>query len=207
LAEIVDKGRYTVIEEKRGWGRLKEYPKGWIILGYTHPTIGPGQNPEYDENPENLVTVPYSTMITVTKLTIDRLWAWSPEHQSWIKTEDLSFNQSGRLYNALEARVVHLDELDWNTINSWSKLFSDFFGDHFGIDQYKLRFHDSGEMNYNGNFNRVELTAAHNVDIIYPETIYAYNVVYYKDRYFTESTATGLAVANTAINVYEDIEK
>jgi len=200
LAEIVDKGRYTIIEEKRGWGRLREYPKGWILLSFTHPVVGPGRNPEYDENLEGLFTIPYSEEITITKLSIDRLWAWCPEHASWIKTEDISFNQAGRLYNAIASMVIHLDEVDWNNVSDWTDLNID-------LNKFKLRFHDSATISYEGELTHEGLSEAHSVDIINPETIYAYNVVYYKDGYISKETATGRATANTAINVYDDILK
>ena len=93
LANIIDKGRYTIIEEKRGWGRLREYPRGWILLSYTTPAIGPGRNPAYDENQRALVTIPYAENITISKMTIDRLWCYCPEYSSWIKAQDISFDQ------------------------------------------------------------------------------------------------------------------
>ena len=49
LATITDEGVYTIIEENRGWGRLREYPTGWILLSYTSPVVGPGQNPSFDQ--------------------------------------------------------------------------------------------------------------------------------------------------------------
>ena len=35
LAMIIVKDTYTIIEERNGWGRLKEYPIGWILLNAT----------------------------------------------------------------------------------------------------------------------------------------------------------------------------
>lgn len=200
LAEIVDKGRYTIIEEKRGWGRLKEYPKGWILLAYTHPTVGPGRNPAYDKNQKAMVTIPYATNITVSKMTIDRLWCYCPEYSSWIKAHDISFDQSGKLYNAIARKVIHLDKVDWNTVSTWGGL---------GItpDQYRMRFHDVATINYDGEIKYAGLSAAHQIDIVNPETIYAYNVTYHKDTFITDETAAGRATANTAITVYEDIDK
>ena len=101
LAIIIDKGRYTIIEERAGWGRLKEYPTGWIMLSYTEPAVGPGQNPDYDEPGKADVVVPFGEHITINRLTIDRLWGYSPELASWIKTEEISYDQSGKLYNGL----------------------------------------------------------------------------------------------------------
>jgi hypothetical protein len=54
----------------------------------------------------------------VTKLTIDRLWAWVPAVESWVKTEDISYDQSGKLYNALAIQVIDLDTVDWNNVSS-----------------------------------------------------------------------------------------
>ena len=60
LALIVDKDIYTIIEERNGWGRLKEYPVGWIMLSATEPMTGPGQNPDYDvPGTEDTATLPF----------------------------------------------------------------------------------------------------------------------------------------------------
>lgn len=174
LAIIVDKGRYTVVEERGGWGRLKEYPKGWIMLSYTEPVAGPGQHPAYDENRKALVTIPYATHITVTKMTIDRLWCYTPEHSAWIKAEEISFDQTGKLYNGLAIQVVHLDELDWNNIDSL---------DDMGIypEKYKLKYHDYCGYRYNGEYTQAAFSDIHELEFMYPETIYAYNCIFYKD--------------------------
>lgn len=174
LAIIVDKGRYTILEEKEGWGRLKEYPNGWIMLSYTEPTTGPGQNPAYDENNKAQVTIPFATRLTITKMTVDRLWCYSPEYASWIKAEEISFDQSGKLYNALAMKVIHLDEIDWSTISSLNDL---------GIytQAYKLKYHDNSNYVYEGNYDYNSFSELHNIEIVYPETIYAYNCIYYSD--------------------------
>lgn len=201
LAEIVDKGRYTIIEEKRGWGRLREYPKGWIMLSKTHPVIGPGRNPAYDENQRALVTIPYAENITITKMTIDRLWCYCPEYASWLKTQDISFDQAGRLYNAIASKVLHLDTIsDWTQISSWDDLGID-------LNEYKMKYHEDAYTTYNGNLTHNLLSAEHHMDIINPETIYAYNVYYYKDAYITNETASGRATANEKIVIYNDVNK
>ena len=174
LAIIIDKGRYTVIEERAGWGRLREYPRGWIMLSYTEPVAGPGQNPDYEQAGLDQVTVPFGTRITVSKMTIDRLWCYSPELASWIKAEEISFDQSGRLYNGLGTTVIHLDEVDWTNVDSL---------DDIGIypQAYKLRYHDYSNYTYSGEYTQAAFSAIHSIDFVYPETIYAYNCIYYKD--------------------------
>ena len=99
-----------------------------------------------------------------------------------------------------QEKVIHLDEVDWNTVSTWGGL---------GItpDQYRMRFHDVATVNYDGEINYAGLSAAHQIDIVNPETIYAYNVTYHKDTFITDETAAGRATANTAITVYEDIDK
>ena len=174
LAIIVDKGRYTVLEEKAGWGRLKEYPKGWIMLSYTKPVAGPGQNPGYETAGIDQVTVPFATRITVSKMTIDRLWCYSPELVSWIKAEELSFDQSGRLYNGLGNKVIHLDELDWANIDSLDDM-------KIYPQAYKMKYHDYSNYSYSGEYTQAAFSAIHSIDFVYPETIYAYNCIYYKD--------------------------
>ena len=175
LAIIVDHGRYTVIEEKAGWGRLKEYPKGWIMLSYTKPVTGPGQNPDYDDSDKPDVNIPFGTRITITKMTIDRLWCYSPEHASWIKSEEISFNQSGKLYNALASKVIHLDEVDWSAVSSWEDLA-------IYPQAYRMKYHDFATIGYTGELTLDELADLHEIDFVYPETIYAYNCIYYKDN-------------------------
>ena len=174
LAIIVDKGRYTVIEERAGWGRLKEYPRGWIMLSYTEPVAGPGENPDYETPGLDQVTVPFATSITITKMTIDRLWCYSPELVSWIKAEELSFDQSGRLYNGLANKVIHLDKLDWNNIDSLDDM-------EVYPQAYKLKYHDYSDYTYDGAYTEAAFSDIHSIDFVYPETIYAYNCIYYKD--------------------------
>lgn len=176
LATITDRGRYTIIEESQNgkWGRLKEYPKGWILLSYTEPATGPGQNPDFDvPDAENAVTIPFATELSVTKMTIDRLWAYTPEFGSWIKTEEISFNQSGRLYNGLALGVLHLDKIDWSKVNTL---------DDLGLDpnKYALRFHERCDW-APAAIDQATFSELHSIDLVYPETIYPYTVKYYKD--------------------------
>ena len=42
LAMVVNRDTYTIIQERNGWGRLKEYPNAWILLSATEPITGPG---------------------------------------------------------------------------------------------------------------------------------------------------------------------
>lgn len=174
LAVIVDKGRYTVVEERNGWGRLKEYPKGWIMLSYTEPVTGPGQNPDYDDVNQAQVTIPFGTRITINRLTIDRLWAYSPEYASWIKTEEISYDQSGKLYNGLAIKVINLNEIDWSIANSFENM---------GINPnaYMLKYHDAARYQEPTEYTQEYFSNAHNIDFVYPETIYAYNCIYYAD--------------------------
>lgn len=174
LAIIVDKGRYTVVEERAGWGRLKEYPTGWIMLSYTEPVTGPGQNPDYDEPGIADVTVPFGEHITINRLTIDRLWGYSPELASWIKTEEISYDQSGKLYNGLATKVVHLDELDWTSIDDLTDM-------EIYVDLYQLKYHNASGYVYDGEYTQAAFSDLHSIDIVYPETIYAYNCIYYTD--------------------------
>ena len=175
LATITDEGVYTIIEENRGWGRLREYPTGWILLSYTSPMVGPGQNPSFEIGGLGDVTVPFGTILSFNKMTVDRLWAYSPDEASWIKTEEISMNEEGKLFNALGTQVIHLDEIsDWSGISS-------FNGIGVSVNAYRLKYHDNAEYNYQGGFNYTDLSALHSLDIVYPETIYEYNVYYYKD--------------------------
>lgn len=174
LATIVDKGRYTVLEEKNGFGRLKEYPKGWILLSYTKSVVGPGQNPDFTKPDESVYKIPFASRITINKLTVDRLWAYCPEYASWIKAEDISYNQSGRLYNGLHIDSIHLDTIDWSKITSLKDL---------GInpEAYKLKYHDNCGYSYEGDFTQAAFANIHSLEFVYPETIYHYNCIYYKD--------------------------
>lgn len=175
LAEIVDKGRYTIVEERNGWGRLREYHNGWILLSYTQKATSPGQNPDYTAPAANQLVVPFGDEITITKLTIDRLWCYSPEVASWIKAEDISFNQSGRLYNGLATTVIHLDDVeDWSAIESLDDL-------EIYPQAYKLKYHDYCPYTYEGSYTYAAFSDIHSIDFVYPETIYVYNVIYYKD--------------------------
>ena len=124
LAMIIEADTYTIIEERNGWGRLKEYSKGWIDLAATEPMYGPGQNPDYDEPTDEVATIPFAEKIHITKLTIDRLWAYCPAQESWIKTEEISFDQAGKLYNGLGIQVIDLSTIDWTSGNGVEDLKS-----------------------------------------------------------------------------------
>ena len=192
LATITDQGIYTVIEENRGWGRLREYPRGWILLSYTTPVTGPGQNPAFDIGGLNDVTIPFGTIVSFTKMTIDRLWAYSPEQGAWIKTEEVSMNEEGRLYQALDAQVIHLDQIqDWSNINSLEQI---------GISKnaFRLKYHDGSDYTYSGEYTYAAWSDIHSLDIVYPETIYSYNVYYYKDT--IDSNPIGVASFSCSIS-------
>ena len=174
LATITDHGRYTVIEERRGWGRLKEYPKGWILLSYTTRAIGPGQHPSYEDS-KAVVSIPFATEISISKMTIDRLWGYCPEHACWLKMDEVSLDQTGKLYNGLGSQVIHLNEIaDWSKIASLKDL-------GIAIDAYQLRYHDASSYNYSGDFTQDAFSKLHKIEIVYPETIYTCTCHYYKD--------------------------
>ena len=174
LGNIVVKDTYTITEERNGWGRLKEYPVGWIMLSHTEPMTGPGQNPEYDVPNEETATIPFKTEVSINKMTVDRLWCYVPEVESWVKAEDISYNQSGRLYNSLDVRVVDLSTIDFSTVGSLSDM---------GIypDAKMLYFHDRADGTYNGEYTYDAFSELHEIDFVYPETIYNYTCIYYKD--------------------------
>jgi hypothetical protein len=124
---------------------------------------------------EDTATLPFASEVHITKLTVDRLWCYVPEVESWIKAEDVSYNQSGKLYNALDIDVIHLDELDFSTITSL---------DGVGIYPQKrlLYFHDREDYVYDGEYTYDAFSALHELEFVYPETIYNYNCIYYKDN-------------------------
>lgn len=174
LGNIVVKDTYTITEERNGWGRLKEYPVGWIMLSHTEPMTGPGQNPEYDVPNEETATIPFKTEISINKMTVDRLWCYAPEVESWVKAEDISYNQSGRMYNSLDVRVIDLSAIDFSTVGSLTDM---------GIypDAKALYFHDRADSTYEGEYSYEAFSQLHEIDFIYPETIYNYTCIYYKD--------------------------
>lgn len=179
LAMIVVRDTYTIIEERNGWGRLKEYPIGWILLNQTEPIAGPGQNPDYDVPGSDVATIPFAEHINITKMTIDRLWCYVEDQESWIKAEDISYDQSGKLYNGLAIEYV---DLTTNMTSGPGDL------QLWGIyaNKYRLRFHNNGQYMVQGTiFTRQQLQQLHEIDIVYPETIYNYNCIYY--RYYRDS--------------------
>ena len=189
LATIIDKPVLTITEERNGWGRLKEYPVGWIMLNATEPVVGPGQNPDYDVPDAETATIPFATEIHITKLTVDRLWCYVPEVESWVKAEDISYNQSGKLYNALDIQVIHLNEIDFSTVVSLYDM---------GIlpNKRALYFHDREDYAYDGEYTYEAFSALHELEFMYPETIYNYTCIYYKDNLDTDGS-TGLGVIST----------
>ena len=175
LAMIVDRDYYTIIEERNGWGRLKEYPIGWILLNQTRQIVGPGQNPEYDVAGQETATIPFMSHISITKMTVDRLWCYCPAQECWLKTEDISFDQQGKLYSGLAIEVIDLDQVNWQTANTLSQV---------GIEPNKwaLRFHDYSGYVYSGQYTREAFSLLHSIEFVYPETIYNYSCIYYRDN-------------------------
>lgn len=175
LAMIITPDIYTIIQERNGWGRLREYPNAWVLLSAVEPITGPGQNPDYDIADSLTATIPFGEYVNITKMTVDRLWCYSAEIESWVKAEDISFNQAGKLYNGLKVEVIDLDELDFTNVSSLNDLGID-------IQKYRLRFHDMSDYVYEGSYTYNALSELHEIDIVYPETIYTYNCIYYKDN-------------------------
>jgi len=175
LAMIIERDTYTIIEERNGWGRLKEYPVGWIMLSATEPMTGPGQNPDYDVPDEATATIPFKSEVHINKLTIDRLWCYIPEVESWVKAEDISFNQAGKLYNALGLTAIDLNDIDFSTATSLADV---------GIypEAKRLRFHDFTNYEYTGEYTYEAFSALHELDFVYPETVYNYTCIYYQDN-------------------------
>jgi len=66
---------------------------------------------------EQLV-IPFGEYVDITKMTVDRLWCYAPDFESWIKAEDISFNQAGKLYNGLKIDVIDLDGIDFSNVSS-----------------------------------------------------------------------------------------
>ena len=195
LAMIVEQDNYTIIQERNGWGRLKEYPSAWIMLNQTEPISGPGTNPAYDVNAEQVATIDFGETVTITKLTIDRLWCYVPAVESWVKAHDISLDQTGGLYNALKIEVHNVVDLIDSSTNEWADI---------GIDVHKwpLFYHtapivyvggtvndkwslhaEANNTEYSGgNFTEANLQDIHDIQIVYPERIYNYTCIYYKDN-------------------------
>ena len=194
LATIVEKPILTITEERNGWGRLKEYPVGWIMLSATEPVVGPGQNPDYDVPDAGTATIPFGTEIHINKLTVDRLWCYVPEVESWVKAEDISYNQAGKLYNALQIEVIHLDEIDFNAVSSLNDM---------GIypNKWSLYFHDYEDYAYDGDYTYEAFSNIHSLEFIYPETVYSYNCIYYRDHAIGWTEGLGSATTNTSCSI------
>lgn len=195
LAMIIEEDTYTIVEERNGWGRLKEYQRGWIMLNATEPMYGPGQNPEYDTPDAQVATLPFATRFHITKLTIDRLWAYSPEIESWIKTEEISFDQAGKLYNGLGIQVIDLSAIDFSSITSLEEM---------GIypQAKKLHYHEFADDSYDEEFTLEAFQNLHELEFVYPETIYNLNCIYYKDTLLepNQGVATSQKIEGSSFN-------
>ena len=193
LAMIIEADTYTIIEERNGWGRLKEYSKGWIDLAATEPMYGPGQNPDYDEPTDEVATIPFAEKIHITKLTIDRLWAYCPAQESWVKTEEISFDQAGKLYNGLGIQVIDLSTIDWTSVSSLNDL---------GIypQLRRLHYHDMSTYSYTGEYTLAAFQDLHELEIVYPETIYNINCIYYKDKLDIDANELGRKAISFSIS-------
>ena len=190
LAQIVERDTYTIIDERNGWGRLKEYYHGWILLNQTEPMTGPGQNPDYDVPGETTATIPFAERIQITRLTIDRLWCYVPAVESWVKAEDVSFDQAGSLYHGIAVKVIHLDEVDWTTVSTLADI---------GIypEAYKLQYHDYTGYTYDGEYTQEAFSALHSLDFVYPETVYTSSCIYYKHAQTEENELGRVSISFT----------
>lgn len=175
LATIATSDIYTIDEVRNGWGRLREYQHGWIDLSATEVVVGPGQNPDYDSPGDETATIPFGSTITITKLTVDRLWAWVPAQESWVKTEEISFSQAGKLYNALGIDVIDLSLVDWSNVSSLNDL-------DINPNKYRLQYHDINTYTYTGTYDYSSFSAIHELDFVYPETVYTYICKYFKNH-------------------------
>lgn len=176
LAMVIVPDIYTIIQERNGWGRLREYPNAWILLSATEPVTGPGQNPAYDVADSTVQTVPYGQYINITRMTIDRLWCYCADLGSWIKTEDISLSQRGKQFEGLKIEVVNLDEINFSNASSLTDIGID-------IQKWRLMFHDAGYV-YNGvpDISYWGLSNRHIMEVVYPETVYSYNCLYYDTK-------------------------
>ena len=190
LAQIVERDTYTIIDERNGWGRLKEYYHGWILLNQTEPMTGPGQNPDYDVPGETTATIPFAERIQITRLTIDRLWCYVPAVESWIKAEDVSFDQAGSLYHGLAMKVIHLDEVDWSNVSTLADI---------GIypEAYRLQYHGYSGYTYDGEYTQEAFSAIHSLDFVYPETVYTSSCIYYKNCKLDENELGRVSISYT----------
>ena len=173
LALVIVPDTYTIIQERNGWGRLREYPNAWILLSATEPITGPGQNPAYDVADSTVQTVPYGEYVEITRMTIDKLWCYCPDLGSWIKTEDISLSQRGKQFEGLKIEVVNLNDINFSGATSLADIGID-------IQKWRLYFHNAGYV-YDGTppIEFFHLSNRHIIEVVYPETIYTYNCLYY----------------------------
>jgi hypothetical protein len=181
LASIATSDIYTIDEVRNGWGRLHEYYHGWIDLSGTEPVAGPGQNPDYDQPGDETATIPFGEEILITKLTVDRLWAWVPAEESWVKAEEISYNQAGKLYNALDIAVVDLEnDVDWDNASSLADV-------NIYPNNRRLQYHGLCNYSYDGAYTKEAFSDIHELDFVYPETVYNYICIYYKNHRTNEN--------------------
>jgi len=133
---------------------------------------GPGQNPEYDVPGAETATIPFSTRIHLSRLTIDRLWAYADKYESWVKTEEISYDQSGKLYNGIAIKVIDLNTIDWSNVSSLKDMGID-------PDAYRMYYHDSANFTYSGDYTYEAFSDLHDIEFVNPETIYNINCIYY----------------------------
>lgn len=193
LAMIIEEDTYTIIEERNGWGRLKEYSKGWVDLNATEKMYGPGQNPKYDTPDDQVATIAFGTRIHLSKLTVDRLWAYCPEQESWVKAEEISYDQAGKLYNGLDIQVIDLSTIDWSNAASLTDL---------GIypQAKKLHYHDFASYEYDGEYTLEAFQNLHELEFVYPETVYNINCIYYKEILDQEENELGRAAISFSMS-------
>ena len=50
------------------------------------------------------------------------------------------------------------------------------------IQKYRMRFHERSQFIYDGAYTYNAFSDLHEIDVVYPETIYTYSCIYYKDN-------------------------
>lgn len=126
-------------------------------------------------NTEVITHYDYKQSIHITKLTSDKTWGLDAEKNAWVETKYLTIGQQTKYLRGLA-----IDNIDLNTVD-WEKTYLDFAEMGIDIQYWKLAYHSDAVNTYEGAYTFEGLKQALGAKFVYPEFIYNYNCLFFKD--------------------------
>lgn len=148
-------------------------------MAMTYPVVKAWDKHSFEYGAE-VSEIQYKTIVNVTMITADKTWGYVEGH-GWVHLKEVTTAQEGRYLAALDCDSYDLSAIDW------SKSYNNFNDLGIDLQKWKLEYHDEYVNEYAGEYTQTALDELNNIIITYPEHLYEYNALYYKDNLLTES--------------------